>query len=111
LALFDGKPLVRRTAERILASGVAGTVAVTGHQRARVEAVLAGLDLRTIHNPDFAEGLSSSLKAGVAALPDDTAGALIVLGDMPGISSADLDRLIEAFRKAGSKAVVRATCN
>jgi molybdenum cofactor cytidylyltransferase len=109
MALFDGKPLVRRTAERVLASGVAGTVAVTGHQAGRVDAALAGLDLRVVHNADFAEGLSSSLRAGVAALPEDTAGALVVLGDMPGVSSADLDRLVAAFRKAGGRAVVRAT--
>jgi molybdenum cofactor cytidylyltransferase len=109
MALFDGKPLVRRTAERVLASGVAGTVAVTGHQAGRVDAALAGLDLRVVHNADFAEGLSSSLKAGVAALPEDAAGALVVLGDMPGVSSADLDRLVAAFRKAGGRAVVRAT--
>ncbi len=111
MALFDGKPLVRRTAERVMASEVAGTVAVTGHQSDRVDAALAGLKLRAVHNPDFAEGLSSSLKAGVAALPEEAAGALVVLGDMPGVSSADLDRLIEAFRTAEGRAVVRATYN
>lgn len=111
MALFDGKPLVRRAAERVLASGVDGTVAVTGHQAERVDAALAGLALRVVHNPDFAEGLSSSLKAGVAALPEDAAGALVVLGDMPGVSSADLGRLIEAFRKADGRTVVRATFN
>jgi molybdenum cofactor cytidylyltransferase len=111
MALFDGKPLVLRTAERVLAAGVAGTVAVTGHQAERVDATLDGLGLRVVHNADFAEGLSSSLRAGIAALPSDAAGALIVLGDMPGISSADIDRLIDAFRKAEGRAVVRATYN
>jgi molybdenum cofactor cytidylyltransferase len=109
LALFDGKPLVRRAAERALASKAAGTVVVTGHQRERVRAALSGLDVRLADNPDFAEGLSSSLKAGVAALPGDAAGAMVVLGDMPGIATADLDRLIDAFRKAEGKAVVRAS--
>ena len=45
----------------------------------------------------------------VAALPDDVAGALIVLGDMPGITAQDLDRLIEAFRRTDGQAIVRAT--
>ena len=109
LARFDGEALVRRTAERVMASRAAATVVVTGHQTAEIEAALAGLDLRVVHNPDYAEGLSSSLKAGVAALSADAAGALIVLGDMPGIAARDLDRLIDAFVRADGKAVVRAT--
>ncbi|WP_269930114.1 molybdopterin-binding/glycosyltransferase family 2 protein [Aminobacter sp. HY435] len=109
MALFQGKPLVRRTAERVLASKAGGAVAVTGHQVARIAVALAGLDIPLVHNADFAAGLSGSLKTGVAALPDDAAGALIVLGDMPEVLSADLDRLIEAFERADGRAVVRAT--
>lgn len=109
LALFDGKPLIRRAAERAVASRAAGTVVVTGHQGERVRAALSGLDVSFADNPDFADGLSSSLKAGIAALPAAAAGAMIVLGDMPGVSSADLDRLIDAFRKAEGKSVVRAS--
>ena len=108
LALFSGKPLIRRTAERALASKAAGVVVVTGHQRERVRSALAGLDVAFADNPDFADGLSTSLKAGVAALPAAAAGVLVVLVDMPCVSSADLDRLIEVFRKSGGKAVVRA---
>lgn len=109
MALFDGKPLVRRTAERALASKASGTIVVTGHQRERVRAALAGLDVTFADNPDFADGLSTSLKAGIAYLPEDTAGAMIVLGDMPGVVPGDLDRLIDAFRKAGGNSVVRAS--
>ena len=69
---------------------------------------LAGLDVIFADNPDFADGLSSSLKAGIARVGAEAAGAMIVLGDMPGVSSADLDRLIEAFRKDGGHSVVRA---
>jgi molybdenum cofactor cytidylyltransferase len=109
LALFDGKPLVRRTAERALGSKASDTIVVTGHQRERVRAVLSGLDVTFADNPDFAEGLSSSLKAGIAQVSGDVAGAMIVLGDMPGVSSADLDRLIDAFRKSEGRSVVRAS--
>ncbi|AZN99482.1 4-diphosphocytidyl-2C-methyl-D-erythritol kinase [Mesorhizobium sp. M9A.F.Ca.ET.002.03.1.2] len=109
LALFDGKPLVRRTAERALGSKASDTIVVTGHQRERVRAALSGLDVTFAENPDFAEGLSSSLKAGIARVAGDAAGAMIVLGDMPGVASADLDRLIDAFRKSGGRSVVRAS--
>ncbi|MBZ9974504.1 NTP transferase domain-containing protein [Mesorhizobium sp. BR-1-1-10] len=109
MALFDSQPLVRRTAERALASKASGTIVVTGHQRERVRAALSGLDVTFADNPDFADGLSTSLKAGTACLPEDAAGAMIVLGDMPGVASDDLDRLIDAFRRAGGNSVVRAT--
>jgi len=109
MAHFAGKPLIRQTVERALSSKVSGAVVVTGHQAARIREALDGLEIGFAHNADFASGLSSSLKTGIAAVPDDAAGALIQLGDMPAISSADLDRLISAFRKAGGQAIVRAT--
>jgi len=109
LADFDGKPLVRRMAERVLASTADGLLVVTGHQASRVLDAVGDLGAQTAHNADFASGLASSLKTGVAHVPEEAAGALIVLGDMPGVTSADLDRLIAAFRKAGGRAIVRAT--
>lgn len=109
LALFDGEPLVRRTASRALGSKAATTIVVTGHQRERVRSALGGLEVELADNPDFADGLASSLKAGIAKVAPDAAGAMIVLGDMPGVSSKDLDSLIDAFRRAGGHAVVRAS--
>jgi molybdenum cofactor cytidylyltransferase len=50
-----------------------------------------------VNNPDFAEGLSSSLKAGIRAVPEESAGAIICLGDMPQVSSALIDKLIGGF--------------
>jgi len=107
LAHFDGEPLVRRVAARVAAARVARTIVVTGHQKDAVEAALAGLDLAFVHNPSFAEGLSTSLRAGVAAA-DDADGVLIVLADMPAVATADLDQLIAAF---GAGAIVRATAD
>jgi len=111
MAEFDGKPLVRLIAERACASRSNGVFLVTGHDAARVETALSDLQLQSRHNPDYATGLSSSLKVGVAALPTDATGALIVLGDMPGITTADLDRMIASFRKERGNAIIRATHN
>lgn len=109
MALFGQKPLIRQSAERAVASKAQGTIVVTGHQAERIGQTLEGLDLRLVHNADFAAGLSSSLKVGVAALPDDAAGALVMLGDMPGVSVQDLDGMIDAFRKSGGSSIIRAT--
>jgi molybdenum cofactor cytidylyltransferase len=97
LAEIGGRPLVRIVAEQALASRAAPVIVVTGHERAKVEAALAGLKLHLVHNPDYAAGLSTSLKAGLAALPPHVDGAIVCLGDMPQVTAALIDRLAEAF--------------
>jgi molybdenum cofactor cytidylyltransferase len=109
LALFDGTPLARRTAEALGASGAAALHVVVGHQAGELRSALAGLDARIVENPEFETGLASSLKAGIAALPENAAGALVALADMPGVTAAVYDRLIEAFRRSDGEAIVRAT--
>ena len=94
---INGKPLVRIVAEQALASRASPVIVVTGHQRERVERVLAGLPVTVVHNPDFADGLSTSLRAGIKAVPPDADGAIVTLGDMPQVSAKLIDRLIAAF--------------
>ena len=48
-------------------------------------------------NPEFASGLASSLRVGLAAMPGDVVGALVLLGDMPWIEPRLIDALIDAF--------------
>ena len=97
LAELGGKTLVRIVTEQALASKAQGVIVVTGHQAEQVEKALQGLKVKFVRNPDFAEGLASSVKAGVAAVPENADGAVICLGDMPLISAHLIDRLIEAF--------------
>ena len=97
LAELGRKPLVRTVTEQALASKASGVIVVTGHQAELIEKALHGLDVKFVRNPDFAQGLASSVKAGIAAVPDDVDGAVICLGDMPMISAQLIDRLIEAF--------------
>ncbi len=111
LADIGGRPLSRHAAERVAEAGLTGAVCVVGHQAALVREALAGVGLDFVDNPDFAEGLSTSLKAGIAALPAEADGALVVLADMPAVSGDDIDRLLNAFRKSGGGAIVRATHN
>jgi molybdenum cofactor cytidylyltransferase len=97
LAELAGKPLVRTVTEQALASNASGVIVVTGHQAGEVEKALAGLKVKFVRNPDFAAGLASSVKTGIAAVPANADGAVVCLGDMPLIDSRLIDRLIEAF--------------
>ena len=101
----DGEPMVRRVAAAALASRAEPVVVVTGHEAKRVEAALDGLDVVVVHNPDFAEGMSSSLEHGLQALDSGLDGALICLGDMPRTSAALIDRLISGFNPLEGRAI------
>jgi molybdenum cofactor cytidylyltransferase len=103
---INGRPLVRIATEQVLASRAKPVIVVTGHQRERVERALAGLPVTFVHNPNFAEGLSTSLKTGIAAMPAAADGAIVCLGDMPQVSAALIDRLIGAFDPARGALVV-----
>jgi molybdenum cofactor cytidylyltransferase len=106
LAQIAGRPLVRIVVEEALGSRARPVIVVTGHQRERLEAALAGLPVKFVHNPNYAEGLGTSLKAGIAALPGDADGAIVCLGDMPQVDAALIDRLIGAFDPAMGALVV-----
>jgi molybdenum cofactor cytidylyltransferase len=97
LAELGGKTLVRIVAEQALASKASEVIVVTGHQADQVEKSLAGLQLKFVRNPDFAEGLAGSVKAGISAVPEAADAAVVLLGDMPLIDARLIDRLIEAF--------------
>lgn len=100
IADYHGEPLVRWAARAALASRARPVLVVTGHARAEVEQALAGFDVVFAHNPDFAEGLASSLKTGVAAAPANADGVVVLLGDMPDISPELVDALIVGFGAA-----------
>src|SRR5204862_7140307 len=102
LADADGAPLVVHAVKAALASQAVEVVVVLGHMadqvRAAIEqAVPASAQLRFVTNPDFVDGLSTSVRTGVAALGKDIDAAIVQLGDMPGVNSALLDRLMAAF--------------
>jgi len=100
LAEFRGKPIVRHAVEAALGAKTRPVIVVTGHQAEKVANALKGLDVSFVRNPRFAEGLSTSLKAGLAALPAEVDAAAIVLGDMPQVSAALIDRLANTIEPA-----------
>jgi molybdenum cofactor cytidylyltransferase len=106
LAELDGVPMVAHVARRLLASRARPVIAVLGNQAEAVDAALGKLPVERVRNPEFAGGLSTSLKRGIATLPSDLAGVIVCLGDMPLISGRHLDRLIAAFNPLEGRAIV-----
>jgi molybdenum cofactor cytidylyltransferase len=112
MAGLDGKPLVTHAVDAALAARVERVVVVTGHEAERVRQTLGARKVEFVHNPDYASGIASSLAAGLAALKDSAIdGVLVLLGDMPRIAPAQLDRLISAFNPVEGRAICVPTFN
>jgi molybdenum cofactor cytidylyltransferase len=109
IAEIGGKPLVRIAAEQALASHASPVIVVTGHEKEKVAAALAGLPVRLVHNPDYVEGLGSSLRTGIAAVPAEADAAIVCLGDMPQVDATLIDKLIAAFDPEKGALVVTPT--
>ncbi len=95
-----GRALVRAVAEEIAKARLHPIVVVTGYEAERVEKALAGLDLQRVHNENYREGMGSSLRCAVAALPADVDAAIVCLGDMPLLRATHIERLVAAFDRS-----------
>jgi molybdenum cofactor cytidylyltransferase len=98
--------MAARVVDHLLASSARPILVVTGHREPEIRAALAGRDVRFVHAERHAEGLAESLKAGLAALPEEAAAALICLGDMPLVSSAAIERIIAAYDPDEGRSIV-----
>jgi molybdenum cofactor cytidylyltransferase len=99
---IGGEKMVRRVAATAIASGAEPVIVVSGHEAAAVAGALQGLDVTIVTNPDYADGLSTSLRTGLRALPAGIDGALILLGDMPEVEASVLAALMAAFARANA---------
>ncbi|MBT6094812.1 MAG: nucleotidyltransferase family protein [Rhodospirillaceae bacterium] len=97
LADVGGRPMVSAVAAMAVAAGVSRVIVVSGHDAAAVEAAVANTSAECIHNPEFHEGMASSIRHGIAALDDGIDGVLICLGDMPWVAASTLVALAEAY--------------
>lgn len=101
-----GTPMVARVVRAVAASKASSITIVTGNQPDQIKAAVNGIAAHFVHNPDFAQGLATSLKAGIAALPKNIDGVLVCLGDMPLVSQRTIDKLVAAFNPLEGRAIV-----
>ncbi len=105
LVELNGRPLLRHSVEALKASSVNDVIVVTGNEPERVQTALERLDVKFVHNANFVEGLSTSLKRGLAAAPAEADAALVCLGDMPLVDAQTINRLVAAFNVAEHRTI------
>jgi molybdenum cofactor cytidylyltransferase len=99
--MIDGKTMLRRSVEAVIAAGIDPIIVVTGHESEQIRAALDGLFVRFAHAALYAEGMAASLRVGMETLPQSCAGVLICLADMPFVRAATLRMLADEYDPAG----------
>ena len=105
LLRVDGEPLVRRAVRIAAEAGLEPVLVVVGHEADRIGEALAGLRCTIVPNPRHALGQSTSLEAGIAAVPADAGAAVVLLADMPRVDAAAVRALAERGRATGAALV------
>jgi len=105
LLTTGGEPMVRHAASLCQAAGLSPIIAVLGHQADQLRQALADLPVQCVINENFATGMASSLSTGLDALPAETSGVLVCLGDMPLVTTGDVFAICAAFAPARNHAV------
>ncbi|GAA4843792.1 nucleotidyltransferase family protein [Kitasatospora terrestris] len=95
---YRGRPLLEHALAVARDAGCAPLLAVLGAAAEEVRERVDTGDCRLVDNPDWATGMGSSLRAGLAALPADAPAVLVLLVDTPGVTPAAAARLLAAHR-------------
>ena len=107
LLLDDGgHPIIATVVDHALAAGLAEVVVVCGHQEAEMRTALAGKAVRVVPCPDFADGMSASLRCGLKALSQDVDAAFLLLGDMPRVGADLLRRMSAAYNPTEGRSII-----
>lgn len=108
LLKIDGETVVRGAVCRAIDAGLDPVIVVLGHEAERVERELDDLPpvCRTVVNPDYARGINSSLKTGVRALPETADAVVVMLADMPFVTTEMIASLVSRYRTSDTPLVI-----
>ena len=103
---FRGRTILQCVVDSALASSLHRVVVVLGHQADALLPLLNGRDVAVALNPLYRMGQSSSLKAGLRALQEETEAVLFLLGDQPLVTPAIIDLILAAHAASPSPIVI-----
>jgi molybdenum cofactor cytidylyltransferase len=102
---LDGESLLRRAVSRA-AANLDPVIVVVGFEADRVLEELAGLPYSAVVNPEYQQGLNRSLQAGIRAVPAVASGALVMLADMPHVTTDMIATMVLRYRETGARLVI-----
>ncbi len=105
LLLWQGQPLVKIVSQKLLATGIQPIIVVVGAESNAVKKALEDLDITTVENLYWKEGISTSIRAGIAALPDNIQAAIFATSDQPFVPESLLRKLIDEYGQTGAEII------
>ncbi|MDJ0709483.1 MAG: nucleotidyltransferase family protein [Woeseiaceae bacterium] len=106
LVPFRGEPMVCKALRAAQHVAQSRTIVVTGYEHRAVESAAAGLFDIAVHNASFANGLGSSIAAGVRGCPACAEGVLLLLADQPLIDGPYLRKLVDGWCSSSADIVM-----
>lgn len=100
------KTIIEHSVDHLLQSKVGEVIVVLGHEAEAVRSVLSDHEVAFAINPRFEHGLSTSIIAGLRAAAKSARGFLISLADLPLVTFAEINLLIQCFVEAGRNSIV-----
>lgn len=94
---FKGQTILETTLGQLEAAGVGDIIVVTGHEASRLQPLLQGRPCRVVLNPNYKNGMTTSIQTGIAGAISDTTGFMICLADMPLVTAVEYQRLAKTF--------------
>ena len=105
---LDGETLLRRVVGRAIDAGLDPVLVVVGHEGERARAELSGLSCTPVDNPDHAKGVNRSLRTGITRVPESARAAVVMLADMPFVTSRMVAALVARYRESTAPLVISA---
>ena len=105
---LDGETLLRRVVRRAIDAGLDPVLVVVGHEGERARAELSGMSCTPVDNPDHALGVNRSLRTGISRVPERAEAAVVMLADMPFVTSRMVASLVARYRESTASLVISA---
>ncbi len=103
---LDGEPVIRRAVGRAIDAGLSPVIVVLGFEADRVREALSGLTYHEVINTEFEVGINSSVRLGIGAVPDQAIAAVVMLPDMPFVTTSMLETLMARYRESDAPLVI-----
>ena len=103
---FQDQTLIKTVTDKVVSTGFNDIIVITGHEKERIEESLKNCPVKIIWNPEYAQGMSTSIKAGILSSKPGTNGYMIFLADMPFITKKIIKIIIETFYSSSPRAIV-----
>ena len=103
---YNGMTVIEQVIENLLSAGISNILIVLGSDHEEILSKINGYHVSHCYNEDYRRGMLSSVQCGLASLPDNDGGVLIIPGDQPMIGQVQISLVIKTWSESGKGIVM-----